>query len=264
MKSLKPFLLITIINVVIVFFLISFLGNKKNNNQAIQSNVYDFQEGVSSHWISFENLKGEKGKGGMENKGWKGHPYDHIKAGETKVIFDVEGSGLIHRFWMTGGIKINPEAREFLRIDIFWDNQDKPAVSAPVSAFFGGLMGTMPAFETEATSSPEGRSFCSFFQMPFKERAKITITNESDELYSLLYFDVSYSLGVKHSDQMLYFHSFWNREKPPIGTDYTILPKLNGKGRLYGAFKGCPRPALAAKARGYGRGGCVARCTRGA
>lgn len=239
MKSLKLFFFTTIINVVIVLFLINFFGNQKSNHDSVTKlNVYDFQEGISSRWISFENIKGEKGKGGMENKGWKGHPYDHINPGEKKVIFDVKGSGVIHRIWITGGIKAKPEARKFLRIEMYWDNQDKPAVSAPLSAFFGGLMGSMPAFETEGTSSPEGRSFCSFFQMPFKENAKIIITNESDELYSLLYFDVSYSLGVKHSKEMLYFHSFWNQEKPPIGTDYTILPKLNGKGRLYGAFVG--------------------------
>lgn len=239
MKPFKIILLTVAINAIIAFILFSFLENRKaSQKQVTKQNVYDFQEGVTTRWISFENPEGEKGKGGQENEGWKGHPYDHIKPGEKKVIFDVEGSGVIHRIWMTGNIFRIPETRKMLRIDIYWDNQEKPAVSAPVSAFFGGIMGTMLPFETAGTSSPEGRSFCSIFQMPFKERAKITITNESDEIYSYLFFDINYSLGIKHTEQMLYFHCFWNREKPPVGTDYTILPRVNGKGRLFGAFIG--------------------------
>lgn len=237
---MSSFLLILItiaINAVVAYFLINYFQSRK----AAQSNthhVYDFQQGISSRWISFENPKGKKGKGGWENQGWKGHPYDHINPEEAKVIADIKGTGVIHRIWMTGDMFRNPEMRKLLRIDIYWDNAEKPAVSAPLSAFFGGIMGYMVPFESAGTSSPEGRSFCSIFQMPFRKRARITIANESDQLFKQLFFDVDYSLGVEHSDSMLYFHCFWNRDKPPVGMDYGILPRINGKGRLFGAFIG--------------------------
>ena len=96
MKSFKIILITVVINAIIAFLLFSFLGKQKvNQHLAATPNVYDFQEGISSRWISFENPKGEKGGGGKENQGWKGHPYDYINPGEKKVIFDVEGSGVM-------------------------------------------------------------------------------------------------------------------------------------------------------------------------
>ena len=47
----------------------------------------------------------------MENKGAKGHAMDHIRAGETKVLFDVKGSGIIHRMW----VAFNDRSPEMLR-----------------------------------------------------------------------------------------------------------------------------------------------------
>lgn len=49
--------------------------------------------GVETRWISSENKKGEKGKGGMTNKGAKGDAFSMIGPGDTLVIFDQQGSG---------------------------------------------------------------------------------------------------------------------------------------------------------------------------
>jgi len=52
-----------------------------------QNNLFQKPPGVKTRWSSFENPTAEKGKGGMENKGAKGHAFDSIKPGETKTLW---------------------------------------------------------------------------------------------------------------------------------------------------------------------------------
>ena len=56
---------------------------------------------LEPRWNSFENPTSGKGTGAMENKGAKGHPYDILKAGESKVLLDVQEMGIITRMWFT-------------------------------------------------------------------------------------------------------------------------------------------------------------------
>jgi hypothetical protein len=62
--------------------------------------LFEFQD-LEPRWNSFENPTSEKGAGGQENKGAKGHPYDFLKAGETKALMNVDGAGIITRMWFT-------------------------------------------------------------------------------------------------------------------------------------------------------------------
>ena len=100
----------------------------------LSQELYTIPQEAQTRWISFENQTGEKGRGGMENKGAKGHAMDHIKAGESKVLFDVKGSGIIHRMWITIDDK-SPEMLRSLKIEMFWDGAVKPAVVSPLGDF---------------------------------------------------------------------------------------------------------------------------------
>ena len=64
------------------------------------NNVFEFRKS-EPRWINFENHTGEKGKGGMENNGGKGHPCEIFNAGEEKVLCDFSGEGIIRRIWIT-------------------------------------------------------------------------------------------------------------------------------------------------------------------
>ena len=196
--------------------------------------LYTIPQDVQTRWISFENQSGEKGKGGMENKGAKGHAMDHIRAGESKVLFDVKGSGIIHRMWVTINDR-SPEMLRSLKIEMFWDGVDKPAVAVPLGDFFGLGLGRMTSFENELFSSPEGKSFNSNIPMPFKTAARIVITNESPKDLLMFFYDVNYTVTKEPDPKSLYFHCYWNREKKTeLGRDFMILPKVMGKGRFIG------------------------------
>jgi hypothetical protein len=196
--------------------------------------VYQIPENEQSRWISFENPIGEKGKGGMENRGAKGHAMDVVQAGESKVLLDVQGPGIIRRMWITISDR-SPQMLRGLKIEMFWDGTKKPAVSAPFGDFFGIGLGLRTPFECVFFSDPEGRSFNSVMPMPFKKSARIVVSNESGKDLDMLFYDINYTLSANPDPDALYFHCFWSRDTlTALGKDFEILPNINGKGRFLG------------------------------
>lgn len=192
---------------------------------------------VQTRWYTFENPKGEPGKGGKTKFGRKGAPCTGIAKGATLTLVDVQGSGTIRRMWATLWDR-SPEALRGLKIEAYWDGAATPAVQAPFGDFFCHSMGHMVTFENDCFASPEGRSFNCFITMPFKKSAKIVIINESAKDNGI-YYDVAATLGDQHGDDMLYFHSYWRRENmTTIREDMTILPKIEGRGRFLGCNLG--------------------------
>ena len=165
-----------------------------------------------TRWSSFENLAAGKGEGGRENQGAKGHAFDSIKPGETKVLLDVAGSGMVRRMWIT--LRPRDPKTLRLRLEMFWDGSQKPAVSVPLGDFFNWVHGQPVKFENALFANPEGRSFVSFVPMPFRKGAKISITNDSQTPIPHIFYDVNVTLGDQHGPDVMYFHASWRREQP--------------------------------------------------
>jgi hypothetical protein len=71
--------------------------------------------------------------------------------------------------------------------------------------------------------------------MPFRTGMKIVVTNEIGLDPAMFYYDVNYTLGDDHGDNVMYFHAHWRRERPTtMKQDYEFLPKVMGKGRFLG------------------------------
>ena len=100
-------------------------------------------QNFESRSISAENFKGEKGKGGMAErgtgsnasrelgKGWKVSPSIVIPSKQTFEIANIDGPGCIKHIWMTDDAR----ARNLI-LRIYFDGRKNPAVSAPLSDFF--------------------------------------------------------------------------------------------------------------------------------
>ena len=204
--------------------------------------LYQFDNNQETRWSSPENKNGVKGKGGMERDGGKGHPCDAIGAGQTYTLLDIQEQGIINRIWITIAImeggnykSSDPEMLRSLKIEMFWDNESKPAVSVPFGDFFCAGLGKTTVFENALFANPEGRSYNCFIPMPFRKAAKIQIVNESNRILNFIFFDVNYSLTKKWDKNNLYFHSYWHRDTATIlGEDFEILPEVTGKGRFLG------------------------------
>ncbi len=198
--------------------------------------LYELPADVEPRWASGENPTGEKGRGGQANGGRKGAPTVAIRAGESRVLAEARNtSGTVHRIWMTFPDR-GPQMLRSLKIEMFWDGADKPAVSAPLGDFFGIGLGQTVTFQSALFSNPEGRSFNALVPMPFRTGFRIVLTNESKTNLDELFYDVNYTIGDRHPANMLYFHAHYRRENPTvIQRDYEILPRVEGRGRYLGA-----------------------------
>lgn len=210
---------------------------QQQESQPETGEIYHYQPQTDTRWSSFENPEAAKGAGGKENKGAKGRAFERWAAGEVKTLLDVEGSGTVDRIWLTVPER-DTATLHTLRLKMYWDGEAAPAVDVPLGDFFGNVWGKTTAFETAFFANPEGRSFVSYVPMPFQKQARITLTNTTGRDLSHIFYDVNFTLKPI-GEEALYFHAiFRESNNTPVGEDYEILPKLEGKGKFLGAHIG--------------------------
>lgn len=199
---------------------------------------------AKSRSISAENITGEKGKGGMATdgtgasaardlgKGWKVSPSILIKAGETAVLADVEGQGVIKHIWMTDSAGSNRP----LIMRMYWDGCEKPSVEVPTSDFFCNAANMeYKQVSTLAVCINPRKGLNSYFEMPFYKHFKITLENITS--YDLVvYYQIDYML-TKLPENAGYFHAQFRRVNPlPYKGVYTILDNVKGRGQYVGTY----------------------------
>lgn len=211
-----------------------FSCRKKENAVPSNSEIYHFEESLP-RWSSFENINGEKGQGGKENQGGKGHAYHNmINPHDTLTLLNIENEGVINRMWFTFRNRSKSTFRGLI-LNIYWDQSTKPAVSVPFGDFFAMTNGPRKSFENALFTNPEGRSFNSYIKMPFKKGARFELVNSLEFPIMMLFYDIDFELKKWHPNN-LYFHAFWQRDTSTTLTeDFEILPKLKGKGRFLGS-----------------------------
>ncbi len=209
--------------------------------------LYDLariQSGIKSKRIS-----------SYDRTGGNNDRFEHIKSGEKRVIFDVEGAGIINHIWIT----IAPPPAQLNRNDIiirmYWDGNDFPSVESPIGPFFG--QGWNESYEFKslplAVGPVEGRALVSYFAMPFADGATIEIENQNDQEIAAFYYYVDYLEVDKLDADMGRFCAWYNHEltealpdgenewnslgaqKPnPTGADNYLIADIEGKGHYVG------------------------------
>ena len=192
--------------------------------------------------ISPENFTGEKGKGGMASTGtgakhaeglgpgWKISPSVVIEAGETFELANIEGSGAIQQIWMT------PTGNwRFSILRIYWDDQEHPSVECPAGDFFASGWGNYAQLSSLAVCVNPGSAFNCYWEMPFKKRCRITMTNIANE-DMVLYYQINYCLTEVPAN-LAYFHAQFRRVNPlPYKDVYTLLEGVEGQGHYVGSY----------------------------
>jgi hypothetical protein len=202
---------------------------------------YLLNTGLISRSISFENPTGAPGEGGKAASelgvGRKGDPARNIAAGETVQLCDVAGPGTIRHLWMTTAQK--PEILRTLVIRATWDDQQHPSIECPLGDFFGLAHGKVTAYQSAVHSVGPLTGLNIWLPMPFTKRAKITITNEGGETVNDIFYQLTYTIGDKHPDDVGRMHVVFRRENPTTEKkDFEILPLRKNKGRYVGAVIG--------------------------
>lgn len=197
---------------------------------------------AKSRSISAENFTGEKGKGGMATEGtgskaardlgqgWKISPSVNIQSGETFTLADITGPGAIQQIWMT---PTGVWRMSILRI--YWDDSEVPSVECPVGDFFTCGWGEFAQNNSLAVNVNPGSAFNCYWEMPFRKRCRMTMTN-LDDVQMTLYYQINYTLTDVPEDTA-YFHAQFRRVNPlPYKEVYTILEGVKGQGHYIGTY----------------------------
>ncbi|MEZ5557471.1 MAG: glycoside hydrolase family 172 protein [Pseudomonadales bacterium] len=194
-----------------------------------------------SRSISPENFSGAPGAAGMATQGtgaeaardlgqgWKISPSVHIEPGQTFTLADIEGSGAIQQIWLT------PTGHwRHLILRAWWDDHSEPSVSCPLGDFFGMGWCEYDPLNSQAICVNPRSGFNSYWEMPFKRRARFTVENLSSERVTL-YYQINYALTDVEPERA-YFHAHFRRVNPlPYGDVHTLLD-VAGRGHYVGTY----------------------------
>ncbi len=193
--------------------------------------------------ISAENFNGEKGRGGMATEGtgaacardlgqgWKISPSIIIAPHSVVTLADIAGPGAIQHLWLT----TFPTNWRKLVLRAYWDGEEQPSIETPYGDFFAqGWCERANVNSLPIAINPAG-GFNSYWEMPFRQHARLTIENLGDQEV-VLYYQINYILTDVPADAA-YFHAQWRRSNP-LGykETHTLLDSVQGKGHYVGTY----------------------------
>jgi len=157
-----------------------------------------------------------------------------IEPGETVILAELDGPGEIQHIWFTIGAYDRRYPRSLV-FRIYWDDARVPSVESPLGDFFAagnGMRANVSTLPIEVTSY--GRAMNSYWKMPFKRKAKLTMTNESDKRVTSCYFFIDWVKMNKLPPNSLYFHARYNQEWPVKPFTYYTVLEVEGDGQYVG------------------------------
>ena len=101
--------------------------------------------------------------------------------------------------------------------------------------YFASAGGRANVVSLPINVNPSG-GFNSYWPIPFKETARITLENQRPVDIEGFFYQTDYILNSVPEDCM-YFHACWRRSNPvPYKKEYIILDGVKGKGRFAGVY----------------------------
>ena len=153
-----------------------------------------------------------------------------IAAGKSLDVFQDDGPGVISHIWFTIAARSNDHLKELV-LRAYWDGNAKPSVEAPVGDFFGCNLNTYQIYESEYLKCSPGKSLNSYFAMPYKRAARLTVTNEGKQDVGSFYSNIDYLKVPRLPEDTLYFHAQYRQSAPcvPVKSEGQ---KINLDGRM--------------------------------
>lgn len=156
--------------------------------------------------------------------------------GETLVLADLEGPGIVTHIWIT--VAANEYAwPRLLRFRVYYDGHRTPSVDAPLGDFFASAHGYERNIDSlMVRNSSNGRSRNCYWPMPFHKSCKITVTNEGSRRVSMFYYHIDWQKHKELPPDIGYLHAYYRQELPAIaGQHYEVLA-VKGEGHFVGAL----------------------------
>lgn len=161
---------------------------------------------------SNERISSYDRTGANDDGNWK----EKIKPGETRVIGNVSGPGIIKHIWFTIASSEHYHLKKIV-FRIYWDGEDEPSVESPIGDFFGLGLSQYFIYESRFLSIGSQKALNASFPMPFKQSAKITITNEGTRVIDAFYYNIDWEKHKSLPEDIAYFHAQYRQETPTDG-----------------------------------------------
>jgi len=181
-----------------------------------------------------QEVPGEDNAGSLLGQGWKIRPCITLEPQTTTTLADIEGPGVIQHIWIT----VRPEAYRSCVLRMYWDNEETPSVEVPLGDFFANVHGLRyNVVSIPIAVNPSG-GFNSYWPMPFRQHARITIQNEHWEPMHGFFYQITYALGEVPAEAA-YMHAQWRRSMTTREyPEHVIVDGIRGQGHYVGTVIG--------------------------
>jgi hypothetical protein len=143
--------------------------------------------------------------------------YRQISPSQTLTVLDVDGPGTLTHIWFTLSSREATHLKKLV-LRMYWDREATPSVETPLGDFFGLGLGDYYTWESELLSVAHERALNSFFPMPFQKHARITVSNEGQQMVDAFYFNLDYRAHAHPLPRdILYFHAQFRQAQPNQG-----------------------------------------------
>lgn len=205
-------------------------------------NIANLSDAVTRS-ISAENPTGEKGGGAkaipddnnaasMLGQGWKVRPCITLEPNSTTTLADIAGPGVIQHIWIT----VDPRAYQDTILRCYWDGETTPSIEVPLGDFFCNGHGLRYNVNSLPIAVNPSGGFNSYWPMPFRKHARITIESQHREPIGGFFYQITYAL-TPVAENAAYLHAQWRRTLTTRSLpEHTILDQVEGKGHYVGTF----------------------------
>jgi Protein of unknown function (DUF2961) len=196
-----------------------------------------------SRSISPENFDGSAGGGGRAvtgtgaeaardlGPGWKISPSVDVPAGTTFELANIQSAATITHIWIT----THTDNWRTLVLRAYWDGAAEPAIEVPLGDFFCNGWGEFAQVSSQLIAANPHGGFNSYWPMPFRAGAVLTIENTSDA-DARVYYQIDYEVGDSNEDEG-YLHAQWRRSNPlEERATHPIVTGVEGRGHYVGTY----------------------------
>jgi Protein of unknown function (DUF2961) len=139
-----------------------------------------------------------------------------VAGGKSVTLLDVTGSGVITHIWFTINSD-DPHHLKNLVLRMWWDGEASPSVEVPIGDFYGLTLGEYFTYQSALTTVAPVKALNCYFEMPFSNGAKITVTNEGKAPTHNLYYAVDYVTLASLPADVGRFHAQYRQAAPAKG-----------------------------------------------
>lgn len=154
-----------------------------------------------------------------------------IAPGDTAVLLDLDGPGVIRRLWITVASR-DPDYLRRIALEMYWDGEAEPSVAVPLGDFFGN--GFDKRHYTAFITGVSSGGFYSYLPMPFRRHARIVAVNGTGRVIDAFYYNVGVEQKARLRRDVATLHAWWHRNRRTADSVPHLVLDARGRGNFVG------------------------------